>query len=161
MYIHKSAASLWSAPKESSATRGKYSSKRNWDGPWVTKCSPIFTYGGQATTKPGVQPDEHAIAYSQSRQPMLVNNEEPLINQPICIVDAPGVGPLHLASRIYFGIHHPIQYNVKVKDLGQVHDDYIQRLRGYWNMVNRDATNQDQDVTAAAAQEDGYEVVKM
>jgi hypothetical protein len=89
---------------------------------------------------------------------MLVYGETLLNNQPICIIDTPGAGPLDSASRIYFGIHHPIQYNVKVKELGHVHADYIQRLRGYWNMVNRDATNQDKEVTAAAEEEDDYKV---
>jgi hypothetical protein len=91
---------------------------------------------------------------------MLVPGEAPLSNQPICIVDAPGASHLDQASRIYFGIHHPIQYNVKVKELGYVRNDCIQRLRGYWNMVNRDATNQDKEVTAAAEQETDYEFVE-
>jgi hypothetical protein len=46
----------------------------------------------------------------------------------------PGERPLHRASRIYFGIHHPIQYNVKVKALGQVHQDSLPYLLGYWAM---------------------------
>lgn len=42
------------------------------------------------------------------------------------------VQPIDRASRINFGIHHPIQYNVKVKDLGMVPPEYMQRLLGYW-----------------------------
>lgn len=49
---------------------------------------------------------------------------------------AEGVDPLSTASRIFFGIHHPIQHNVKVKDIGQVHPDHIRNLLGYWNTQN-------------------------
>ncbi|KAI4622179.1 hypothetical protein J4E83_004919 [Alternaria metachromatica] len=43
------------------------------------------------------------------------------------------------ASRIYFAIHHPIQYNVKVKNLGHVHPDYLPTFLGYWNQENTDS----------------------
>lgn len=43
-----------------------------------------------------------------------------------------GVGNLHVASRIYLGIHHPIQYNNKVKDIGYVPRDVVPILIGIW-----------------------------
>lgn len=46
------------------------------------------------------------------------------------------VPPLSSALRIFFGIDHPIQYNVKVKDLGYVHPEYLINLIRYWNMEN-------------------------
>lgn len=55
-------------------------------------------------------------------------------------------GILATASRIYFAIHHPIQYNVKVKSLGYVHPDYLPTFLGYWNQENGDS-KQDIDVT--------------
>jgi hypothetical protein len=58
---------------------------------------------------------------------------------------------LSTASRIYFGIHHPIQYNVKVKDLGYVHPDWMPNLLGYWHMENATGTQQSADVTQEAA----------
>jgi len=54
--------------------------------------------------------------------------------------------PLVPAARIYFAIHHPIQYNVKVKNLGQVHPDYLATFLGYWHQENADS-KQDIDVT--------------
>ncbi|EDU42931.1 conserved hypothetical protein [Pyrenophora tritici-repentis Pt-1C-BFP] len=78
---------------------------------------PIFTYNKQGTKKPGVVPSEHAIAYSYGYEPILLPGEARLEKDPICIVSNDSE-PLSTASRIYFGIHHPIQYNVKVKDLG-------------------------------------------
>ncbi|KAH4177157.1 hypothetical protein HBH98_180920 [Parastagonospora nodorum] len=97
---------------------------------------PIFTYHGQGTLKSGVDPQEHAIAYSHGMTPQLIRGEKPLVKAPICIVMNEGVGSLPPASRIRFGIHHPIQYNVKVKDLGYVHPNEVPRFLGYWTMEN-------------------------
>jgi hypothetical protein len=110
--------------------------------------SPIFTYGNRATTKKGVVPDEHAIAYSYGNSPQLLYGEQESSKEPICIVMSPGERPLSMASRIYFGIHHPIQYNVKVKDLGYVLESCIPNLLGYWNQENGNDTQQAAEVTA-------------
>ncbi|KAF2714310.1 hypothetical protein K504DRAFT_456543 [Pleomassaria siparia CBS 279.74] len=106
---------------------------------------PIFTYGKQGTLKSGVRANEHAVAYSygQSVEFLPGESEKGLIKDPICIVGLPNVRPLDKASRIYFGIHHPIQYNVKVKDLGDVHRDHLLNLRRYWLLMQRDGTEQD------------------
>lgn len=47
-----------------------------------------------------------------------------------------GVPALSPASRIFFGIHHAIQHNVKVKDIGQVHESDIRNLLSHWNAQN-------------------------
>jgi len=106
---------------------------------WLILGSPIFTYYGSATTKHGVVPDEHAIAYSLGQQPQLVQGESPLQKAPILIVMEEDNRALVPASRIHFAIHHPIQYNVKVKNLGHVHPDYLARFLEYWNMENSDS----------------------
>jgi hypothetical protein len=93
-----------------------------------------------------VVPDEHAIAYSWGMQPQLVFGEQQLRKSPIPIVMEQGVTPLVAASRIYFAIHHPVQYNVKVKSLGYVHPDWLPTFLGYWNQENYDS-RQDLDVT--------------
>jgi len=116
---------------------------------WLTFASPIFTYYGQATTKNGVVADEHAIAYSLEKEPQLVPGEAPLRKAPIPIVTEENNRPLVPASRIYFAIHHPIQYNVKVKNLGHVHPDYLPTFLGYWNQENSDSM-QDSDVALNA-----------
>jgi hypothetical protein len=101
-----------------------------------------------------VQPNEHTIIYSDGSSPQLLLGERPLRKRPICVQDAEGIDPLQIASRLYLGIHHPIQYNVKVKDLGHVHPEHIVRLRGYWAAVNQDITNQPIEVTAGAQDDD-------
>jgi hypothetical protein len=50
------------------------------------------------------------------------------------------------SARIYFGIHHPIQYNVKVKDLGNVLPSDLPRFLGYWVKENGGDMQQDEDV---------------
>jgi hypothetical protein len=92
--------------------------------------------------------------YSYTSQPTLLQGEVGITKDPICVVTREGEQPLNPASRIYFGIHHPIQYNVKVKDLGYVHPHHLVNLKGYWAMENQDDTEQDAQVTADAASED-------
>lgn len=110
---------------------------------------PIFGYSGQGTKKYGVLREKHAIAYSWNGYPQLLQGEQALSKSPICIVMSPGESQLHQASRIYFGIHHPIQFNVKVKDLGYVHADYMTAFLGYWNMENGYASQQTPDAESA------------
>ncbi|KAK1913846.1 hypothetical protein P3342_007091 [Pyrenophora teres f. teres] len=106
---------------------------------------PIFTYGNRGTTKSGVVPSEHAIAYSYGHQPTLLPGEEELQKDPICIVSTDSV-PLSISSRIYFGIHHPIQYNVKVKELGYVLPDDLIKLTSYWAMEHMKLEDEENDV---------------
>jgi hypothetical protein len=101
--------------------------------------------------KPGVVPSEHAIAYSHGyNEPQLLPGEPALDKAPIPILMNDGERPLAMASRIYFGIHHPIQYNVKVKDLGSVHPEWVPTFIGYWNQENGH-TQQAAEVTDEAA----------
>lgn len=74
--------------------------------------------------------------------------------QPICIDNAPNMGPLNPASRIYFGIHHPIQYNVKVQHVGDVQSSHLLNVRRYWNLMNLAGSSQAQEVTAEARSND-------
>ncbi|KAF2823140.1 hypothetical protein CC86DRAFT_263080, partial [Ophiobolus disseminans] len=111
---------------------------------------PLFTYGEQGTKKPGVAPQEHAIANSYGKTPQLLPGEEKLIKHAICIVMNEGERPLSTATRISFGIQHPVQYDVKVKDLGYVHPDWMQTLIGYWTMEQGSDMRQAAEVTAEA-----------
>ena len=100
----------------------------------LTSLSPIFTYGNRATTKSGVEPSEHAIIYILGTMPKLVLGEAPLEKKSIAVVPAGSGVWLSPASRINFGIQHPIQHNVKVKDLGTVRDEDMPTLIGYFRM---------------------------
>jgi hypothetical protein len=61
-----------------------------------------------------------------------------LEKQPIPVVMTEGEPPLSSASRVCFAVHHPIQYNVKIRDIGYVYPDYMAHLLGYWNTYNRE-----------------------
>ena len=113
--------------------------------------SPIFTYANQGTKKPGVVPDEHAIVYSSGNTPSLLSGESQLSKEPICIIMKDGVPLLSSASRVFFGIHHSVQYNIKVKELGHVHPDHLPNLLGYWHMENEGETQQPAEVTEEGA----------
>jgi hypothetical protein len=58
--------------------------------------------------------------------------------------------PLSKASRIYFGIHHPVQYNVKVKDIGRVHPDHLVYLNANWTEELTGESEQAPEVTEEA-----------
>jgi len=90
-----------------------------------------------------VIPEEHAIAYSEGKKPALLPGEQQLPKRAICIVMSNGEAALPSASRIHFGIHHPIQYNLKVKDIGCVHPDSLPAFLRYWKIEhNADLDNE-------------------
>ncbi|KAF2818652.1 hypothetical protein CC86DRAFT_155049 [Ophiobolus disseminans] len=108
---------------------------------------PIFTYSGKATTKRGVRPSEHGIAYSHGHQPQLLDGEGGITKPSIPVVMSQDVPALVPASRIYYGIHHPIQYNVKVKEIGYVAQVYVSTLIGNWKNEDDGDTEQSAEVT--------------
>ena len=110
---------------------------------------PIFTYGQRGCTKNGIITSEHAIAYSWNDTPKIVQGETGFTKPHVPVVMTDGVPNLHFASRIYFGIQHPIQYNVKVKDIGYVPADNVHTLISSWQEENQ-GTNQAVEVTANA-----------
>ncbi|KAF2728506.1 hypothetical protein EJ04DRAFT_516542 [Polyplosphaeria fusca] len=101
---------------------------------------PVFTYNGRGTTKAGLRPSEHAVVHTVGFPDQPRQDERGINKLPIPVEAVPGVPPLDPMSRIYFGIHHPIQYNVKVKDLGQVPEEFVLRLIAYWNIENNNRT---------------------
>jgi hypothetical protein len=112
------------------------------------RTSPIFTYGNQGTLKAGVKAQEHSIIYSEGQTPQLVQGEVGITKPSICVRMANGAPDLHIASRIYYGIHHPVQYNVKVKDLGQVWALHVPRLIRSWKEEDEGDTQQSVLVTS-------------
>jgi hypothetical protein len=128
--IHQREDSLLSDREKSSVSRGMSSVRLM--SKILTLSSPIFTYSGRATTKPGVRAAEHGIAYSWGQKPQLVDGETGISKSAVAVVMSPSEPPLHWASRVYYGIHHPIQYNVKVKEVGYVPATHIPTLIGNW-----------------------------
>jgi len=98
--------------------------------------SPIFTYGGRGTLKPGCKPAEHAIIYNIGcQEPSPLEGETGIVYSPIG-VNSPEDEPMYFASRINFGKAYPIEWNVKVKDLGMVCDKDMEALITYYRNEN-------------------------
>lgn len=98
--------------------------------------SPVSTYGGRGTLKPGLDPTTHAIVYTTDSAPMELRGENGMEKEPIAIIPNNGTTLTH-SSRLNFALHHPIQHNVKVKDLGRVCPEDLPNLTAYWRMENR------------------------
>jgi hypothetical protein len=111
---------------------------------------PIFTYSNQATLKRGVLPEKHGIAFSDGREPRLLSGERGITKPSVAVAMAQDEPNLSTASRIYYGIHHPIQYNVKVKDVGQVLPHHVPNLIGNWKAEDESEMRQTAEVIATA-----------
>ena len=98
------------------------------------KTSPIMTYGGRATTKPGVNPREHAVVYTSQEPPALLTGETGIVKDPIRVDTGRQDIWLDPRSRLNFGLQQPVQHNVKVKDLGRVAPEDMPNLMAYWRM---------------------------
>jgi hypothetical protein len=89
---------------------------------------PISTYSGRGTLKRGCNPAEHAVIHVSGTQPMIFRGENGMNVEPIAIEPAePGV-VLEPASRVRLGKVYPIEWNVKVKNIGKVISQDMSKL---------------------------------
>src|SRR5271170_917364 len=81
---------------------------------------PILTYGAQATTKPGVKPQDHAIIYTKSgRKPRETDDEQKLQNNPIRMEPMSPRDQLNPLSRLNYAKIYTVECNVKVCFIGK------------------------------------------
>jgi hypothetical protein len=103
----------------------------------LTWPSGIGTYSGRGVLKEGCVPWEHAIVYLSGTDPgtcyLPGEYEGGMVKQPIEIIPVDASIRLRPESRIRFGKMYPIEKNVKVKDIGQVHPSHLSKLLRYWN----------------------------
>jgi hypothetical protein len=91
--------------------------------------SPILTYGGQATAKHGVKPQDHCIIYTRGNhpkdwKPTEVPGEQKLKNKAIQVDPShPRYGLLDPESRLNYAKVYTVEHNVKVFFVGYVHKD--------------------------------------
>lgn len=83
--------------------------------------------------------------YTHGYTPQLLDGECGITKAPVAVALEDGIPPLSVASRIYYGIHHPIQYNVKVKNIGCIIDDDLSVLFGNWREEPEAETSQAHD----------------
>ncbi|ETN43157.1 uncharacterized protein HMPREF1541_02315 [Cyphellophora europaea CBS 101466] len=95
---------------------------------------PITTYGGLGTCKRGLSAAEveaHAVVYSTSKPPSLLDGERPLTKTHIA-VNCHGDHQLHRASRINFAKVTTIEHNVRVMDIGRIAPESLAHFNEYW-----------------------------
>jgi len=97
-----------------------------------SRCSPITTYSGQATTKPGVISQDHSVIYyDHEREPNLLVGEE-LTKKAIRVSRSKiSVATLDPLSRLDFGRPHTVHHTAKVVDLGMVVKEQRHLLDAY------------------------------
>lgn len=86
-------------------------------------CVPILTYGGRATTKPGVKPDDHAIIHTTSTAPQELPNEQKLRKKPVRVNNFSEKDKLAPESRVNYSKLYTIEHNFRVSFIGKIHED--------------------------------------
>ncbi|KAF2743325.1 hypothetical protein M011DRAFT_376217, partial [Sporormia fimetaria CBS 119925] len=93
---------------------------------------PILTYSGRGTTKPDCDPAEHTIVHFRGTKPCYLQGENGMTMDPIEIEHTSDPrATLKPASRLHLGMTYPVQWNVKVKDIGMVSQAHLKKLKKY------------------------------
>lgn len=94
-------------------------------------CVPMYTYGGLATKKPGINPMDHAMAYDVRKNPILLPGEKKLRKLPIAI-KIENTDKFEPTTRINFARIYTIEHNVKALKVGRVIEKHIPLLKKYY-----------------------------
>jgi hypothetical protein len=96
--------------------------------------SAISTYGGRGTLKPGCAASEHTIVYLTGTQPVRLEGEweRGMTKDPIELEAASPTETMEPASRLRFGKIYSIEWNVKVREIGQVSRRHMSKLLAYY-----------------------------
>jgi hypothetical protein len=96
-------------------------------------CLPLYTYGGQGTTKSDVRSQDHALVYSSDQQaPPSPSGDEVLEKEPFAIVVEDPTEQIDAMTRMNFSQVYTIQHNVKVAKVGRIAKDQLDRLNSYF-----------------------------
>ena len=98
----------------------------------LTHSRQISTHGGRATTKKGLNQEEHTIVYTGSEVPSKIKGETKLRKDAINIIPVNPAEKLDALSRVNLAKTFPVEHNVKVKEVGKVHPAHLKKLIGYW-----------------------------
>lgn len=93
--------------------------------------SPITTYSGKATTKPGVNQNAHTIVYSEKMPPPKLPGETRMNKDPLRIMVENPINKLDPKSRINLSKTIPIDHNHRVKTIGVVEPRSLAKLLHY------------------------------
>jgi hypothetical protein len=95
-------------------------------------CLPLYTYGGQGTTKSDVRAQDHAVVYDSRHQPPPTSEAEVLEKEPFAIVVEDPTERINIMSRVNFAQVYTIQHNVKVAKVGRIVKDQLERQSDYF-----------------------------
>ena len=94
-------------------------------------CLRISTYGGQATTKPGINPADHA-AVVQEGTTAARHSGENLVHEPIEVKIEDRDVSIHAMSRINFAKIYTVEHNIKVRNVGRVTSESLQEIERHF-----------------------------
>ncbi|CAI6332918.1 unnamed protein product [Periconia digitata] len=111
---------------------------------YVNTCA-MSTYSQRGVLKPGCNPSEHTVIYSQGKQPTYIEGEfqAGMIKEPIEFIPADSSVVFNPFTRLRLGKTYPIEWNVKVKDIGAVHPEHLSKLLMYWRIETVDDSEED------------------
>lgn len=93
---------------------------------------PITTYSKRGVSKPGVNPESHAIVYSASQRPTRLASEVGMTKEALAVETVPGQ-KLDPMSRANFEKVYTVEHNIKVQQVGMVAKQSLPKLKTYWN----------------------------
>ncbi|KAI4214757.1 MAG: hypothetical protein LQ351_002833 [Letrouitia transgressa] len=95
-------------------------------------CLPITTYQGRGATKHGIDQRSHTIVFSGTYAPPKLPGEDKMNKVPLKVDLFSPSEKLDEKSRINLGKPYPIEWNVKVKEIGQLDKSSTQKMIAYW-----------------------------
>ena len=101
-----------------------------------------MTYKYQATNKPGVKPQDHAIIYTEDKnkkgeRPTEAPGEEKLQNKPIRMDPKTTRDQLDPLSRLNYAKIYTVEYNVKVSFIGSIHTKSVENFCKAYNRKHK------------------------
>ncbi|KAH5441365.1 hypothetical protein HBI47_040230 [Parastagonospora nodorum] len=122
---------------------------------FVYACA-IFTYNGQGTLKRGCTASEHAPVYMTGSQATTYQGEleRGMTKEPIEVTPDDETETMLPASRLRFGKHYSIEWNVKVREIGIVAPRYRSRLMKHYRDEQRNGFDDDDDEDFSEEEDD-------
>ncbi|KAI4132796.1 MAG: hypothetical protein LQ338_000500 [Usnochroma carphineum] len=98
-------------------------------------CVPITTYSGKGAGKKGVDQKAHTIIYTGSHPPAKLSTEKDMRKTAIQVIPSRQDEKLDPKSRVNLGKMYTVEWNTKVKGIGQVEKNSLVKLLGYWRQI--------------------------
>ncbi|KAI4174588.1 MAG: hypothetical protein LQ343_002161 [Gyalolechia ehrenbergii] len=104
----------------------------------VVKSRPKEFYSlciGQGAAKKGVDQNAHTIIYTGSRPPNKQASEQGMKKSPLRVIPVRADEKLDSMSRVNLGKTYTIEWNTKVKEIGDVELNSLVNMKAYWKQL--------------------------